>query len=130
MSESRHTPSLEWCAGLFEGEGWLCLHRRKAKDRIKTRADLMVGMTNTECVLLEVLANRWGGRLRPRKGTALSRLPLFEWRLEGKKAEIVLLDLLPFLVGAKRSKAEAALTERRNIKPMERRENGTFKPKA
>lgn len=112
MSAAKHTETLAWCAGIFEGEGWVCLHRRKPKDRPTPRADVMAGITNTDTALLQPFVDLWGGRLRPRKGTALSVKQVFEWRLEHRKAEAFLRDILPFVRGAKRVAIDAALVQR------------------
>lgn len=83
MADAKHT--LAWAAGFFEGEGWINIQRKEIKGRV--RHVLNSGITNTEIILLERFRIMFGGRVRPRPGTAISRKPLWEWRAEGLTAE-------------------------------------------
>ncbi len=106
---SKHTPKdLAWIAGLFDGEGCIFIKNRKRKDASNRSFTLVVCMSNTEKVLLRPLL-AWGGRMRPIKGTYLSRKPLFEWRVEAQKASRFLADILMYLRSKKRFKAIHAL---------------------
>lgn len=100
---SKHT-DLAWAAGLFDGEGWVFIKERNKFRRLT----LVCGVTNTETALLEPFLI-WGGRLRPRNGTALSKKPVFEWRIEAQKAARFLSAVYPFLRGAKREKAKSGI---------------------
>ena len=106
-----------WAAGLFEGEGWLYIKATLPRDRRSTKFTLTVGMTNTDPLLLAPYGETWGGRIRPRKGTVLSRKPLLEWRVEARRAEAFLCAILPHIRGAKRSKIEAAVALSQRMRP-------------
>ena len=126
MSETKHTDKdiIIWCAGLFDGEGWIYPAHTKLADRKSFRFQVISGITNTELRLLRPFKRQWGGKIRPRKGTKLSRKPLYEWRIQCLKMEMFLLDVLPYLRGAKRSKAKRALEIRRHIRSPRRRIRG------
>lgn len=111
-NETKHTELLAWCAGLFEGEGWVCLHRRKAKDRTAPRADVMAGVVNSDVLLLQPFVDTWGGRLRSKGATKLTRKQCYEWRLECAKAETFLRAIEPYLRGEKANKVNDALALR------------------
>lgn len=124
---SKHTA---WAAGFFEGEGFVYIGRQRPADRINTRYRLIVGITNTERILLEVFSKYWGGNVRPRKPTGLSRKPLFAWALCGQQAERFLAQILPHLRGKKKNKACLAIEFQQRIRPDKRKRTsrGTIAP--
>ena len=123
-TETKHT--IAWCAGLFEGEGWICAKITVPPDRPNRRFQAVIGITNTDVLLLAPFAERWGGRIRPRKGTALSRKPLFEWRIESFKADRFLREILPYLRGLKKAKVIATILLREQITQERLRDTGKF----
>lgn len=124
MAEHEHA----WAAGLFDGEGWLYIKARdNTPDRVSRRFTLNVGITNSETELLDPFL-KWGGRIRPVKGTALTRKQCYAWTIEARAAALFLMDVLPFLRGKKRKKAEIAIEFQARLRPtLRRREsNGTI----
>lgn len=122
---SKHTVSLEWCAGLWEGEGWVSYKRRRGG----SSRDLCAGIANTDLALLAPFVARWGGRVRPRNGTALSRKQIYEWRRECRGAEAFLRDIQPFVIGAKAALVSAAMAHREQKKRYRlRSDTGQFTP--
>lgn len=82
MAEKVKHTDLSWCAGVLESEGWITICTRRAKDRTNLRFKLIIGVTNSDLGMLTPFVALWGGRLRPRRGTALTRKQCFEWRVE------------------------------------------------
>lgn len=97
-----------WSAGFWEGDGWAFVR----KSPTRKSAYIVAGVTNTDQSVLNIFVDQWGGRLRQRNGTALSRKPVFEWRLESAKAEIFLRDIYPFVMGQKRATVSELLALR------------------
>lgn len=97
-----------FAAGFFVGEGSIIVIR-KMTNKGNVRHVLNCCVTNTEIELLHFLEANYYGRVRPRKGTLLSKKPLWEWRVEGAKAELFLLKIQPFLKGVKLAKANYAI---------------------
>jgi hypothetical protein len=128
MSEAKHT-LIAWCAGVFEGEGWVGVYRRSRKDSPNHRYKVIAGVTNSEIALLTPFVELWNGRLRHRKGTKLSKKTVYEWRLEDKSAEKFLIAVLPYLRGVKSNRARACLELRELAKTDTRhRIAGVFQP--
>lgn len=117
-----------WCAGLFEGEGSIFTKVTTPSDRISRRYQIIVSMGNTDTALLKPFLETWGGRIRPKKGTPLSRKPYFEWRIECSRVVKFLRDVLPFLRGEKREKAIIAIDfkERMTLAGRKRTPRGTI----
>lgn len=112
MTKAQH---IEWCAGFFEGEGWVCITRRQTNTG-NVRHRLHCGITNTELALLEIFANNFGGSIRPCKGSALSKKPLWRWECYDSTAQAFLEVLLPHLRGLKGYAATQALLLRSRMR--------------
>lgn len=109
MTQHTHSTELAWMAGLFDGEGWVFIKEsRRLEVLSKVRHALVIGITNSETNLLTPFL-AWGGRIRPRKGTKLTRKPIFEWRIEAQKATAFLWAIRPYLRGKKAAKADLAI---------------------
>ena len=99
--------SLDYLAGLVDGEGCIRLH---PSNRGKYRKFYpRVQVTNTYKPVLELLVSQYGGAIhsatKPQKeGWKLKH----DWRLTGDKARELLKELLPFLI-IKKEKAEQVL---------------------
>jgi hypothetical protein len=126
-NKTQHT-TIAWAAGLFEGEGSIYVNVTHPPDRQNPRYTVVACMGNTDTALLSVFASLFGGRVRPKRGTALSRKPYWEWRVETAKAEVFLRAILPYLVGQKKAKAVVALQlrERQRLEGRTRTVRGTI----
>lgn len=105
----------EWEAGFFEGEGWIVFVRKQHKNG-SIQHVFTCGITNTEIVFLERFAQKYGGVVRPRRGTKLSKKPLWDWRCYTKNADIFLAAIYPHLIGKKKYVAEQAMLLRSRMK--------------
>lgn len=123
---NKHT--IAWAAGLFEGEGSVYVRVTNPPDRKSTRYTVTVSIGNTDTALLGVFAALWGGKVSPKRGTALSRKPYFVWAIYAAKAEKFLRAVLPYLVGQKKAKTIIALQlrERQRMKDRARSSRGTI----
>lgn len=97
--------SLEYLAGLFDGEGTFSLHRQKkvwANGQTVWYASPLVSISNTDKRLLDAVIDRWGrqsvlsmDRLKPQHKDR------YVWYAASGDAAAVCDDLLPFLIGKK-----------------------------
>lgn len=102
---------LGWFAGLFDGEGSVCIEKNRASQAAGRPRDyyyLRCSVELTDLGALLLLAETFGGRPHPRKGSRLSRKPLYAWAISGVRARAFLTTILPHLV-IKQREAEAAL---------------------
>jgi hypothetical protein len=89
----------------------------------------VVGVTNTDPLLLAPFIEQWGGRARPRKGTALSRKQVYEWRRECRSAEAFLRAIQPYVMGLKSGPVASALAQREaKLRARSRSAQGVFVP--
>lgn len=112
MTKVQHN---EWCAGFFEGEGWICITRRNLKSG-QIRFRIQAGITNTELPLLDIFQLNYGGNIRPCKGSALSKKALWRWECYDKTTEAFLENILPHLRGLKGYAATQALLLRSRMR--------------
>lgn len=98
---------LAWAAGLFEGEGTVCIN----KPTRRNCGHLIVSVVNTDHEVLEYFAARWPGRIA--KATGLDPLrerPAWVWLTAARKAAVFLADIQAFIVTARvRTKIELGL---------------------
>jgi len=85
-------------AGIYEGEGWLSLARRRRANG-SCAYSLIAGVNNTSVEVLDFLAEHWGGSrgCYERQGYR----PLHTWRLSGRSAVEFLRDVEPFILSAR-----------------------------
>lgn len=95
-----------WAAGFFEGEGCIYVGRI---GKVRIRHIVRCLITNTELSLLQIFETNYGGRIRTKKGTRLSRKPLWEWAVHAKTAAAFLTKILPYMNGKKKLNAIDAL---------------------
>lgn len=86
-----------WAAGLIEGEGCFAFSGRKDS----TRA-IVVCVSQTELEAVTDLAAMFGGRIRVCLGRTLRHKPVYEWRVGGLRAYIVLKTIRPYLRSIRR----------------------------
>lgn len=94
-------------AGLFDGEG--CIGLAKMKKENSYSFSLSMGMTSPKAI--NDFYNAFGGRVKLREYPHPNWRPLYHWYVYGKRAELILRTLAPFL-RVKREEAELALKMR------------------
>ena len=103
--------SIEWIAGLFEGEGCITVARqapRRSHRNWNAHHATLLTMGNTDRNLLLPLWRRFGGTIRefvPANGSQRAWM----WRLSGGPASSALEDMLPHMVGRKGEQAKVAI---------------------
>lgn len=105
---------LAYFAGLFDGEGWICITRtRPDKGRKLPSYSLNVGVANTHRGVMDEFRSAFGGRIDTRidkDGYA----PCHHWSASMKTIELFLQAMLPHLL-IKREQALIALEFRKSI---------------
>ena len=95
---------IAYFAGLFDGEGSIAVYTNKG-DR-SARFGITIGMVNPK--VIEDLRLAFGGSIYKQVRTGR---PVYYWRTFGKRAELILKILLPYL-RVKREEAELAIAYR------------------
>lgn len=95
--------TLEWAAGLFEGEGTILI-RKRPEDQIA------LSLTSTdEDVVTEFFRVVNGGRVYGPYQYKSSNKPFWKWNADGRFARPILKLLLPYLCKRRGQRAEEAL---------------------
>lgn|SRR5262245_7055895 len=90
-----------YVAGIIDGEG--CINFSRARTTIFVR----ILVVNTNCELLEMLKDQYGGDIYPLSGRHTGWNQAYQWRLSGTKAIDLLDEIYPFLI-VKRLQADTA----------------------
>lgn len=101
--------SIEWAAGLFEGEGCISINRSRGNQYLT----LSLQMVDEDVVraFQEVVGIGGIEHSHPPAHKAAGRQPTFMWRVYGPKAEEVAWMLAPYLFSRRRKKLADSLTE-------------------
>lgn len=90
-----------WAAGIVDGEGCIFIQRddrlrKDSKRQVWHTLKIVIGMCHQETIL----KLQWilGGGLYSRPPGQVSKGPLYELHINGKKAEQALVAMLPYLV--------------------------------
>lgn len=106
--------SLEYLAGLVDGEGCIRLHPSNKGKYRKYYPRLQV--TNTYKPILDMLVDQYGGAIHSAKTPQKEGWKIkHDWRLTGDKARELLNQLLPYLI-IKQEKAKEVLLHDQKIK--------------
>jgi len=101
---------LAYIAGLFDGEGSICIAKAKPRGGRKSpHYTLAINITNTNMEVLEWTQSLFGGSINRKEGV---NKPCFSWYCSALKAEHFLMSILPFLK-IKKGRAKIALGYRR-----------------
>jgi hypothetical protein len=109
---------IAYLAGFFDGEG--CIQINKIDTKIRLRYYLRVSANQVNPKPIQMLYEEFGGHVSKRSGSR----GVYQWITQGRKANVVLETLLPFLI-VKSAQAELALEfqeslqYRRYYKPTE-----------
>jgi hypothetical protein len=107
------TPTLEYLAGYFEGEGSICFTDKKFPQ-------LKVKIKSGDHAILVHFYNRFGGSFNPVKISRKHNRQIHEWIVTNTKAQEVLKELRPFFQ-IKGAIADSVLTLQFNTKSEARR---------
>ena len=99
---------MAWAGGLFDGEGYITVH--KAKRPKKTHKYVNLGLRMTDRDAVERFNAVFPGNLGSYPGREHEKL-VHRWTLSGKKALPVLQALLPYLCQRRRERAAEVLEE-------------------
>jgi len=83
---------LAWAAGLFEGEGTICINKPH-KNHLGT---LRCYVGNTDREIVEFFLEGWGGHLHEIKASGNRRVA-WQWTVAATKATKFIKDILPYL---------------------------------
>ncbi len=89
---------LAWCAGFFDGEGYVTIQTRKSKLKGKEYVGyyLRIGVNHVSPKPLYELQRVFGGTIKQQKVTG-NRHPRHSWNLSCNQAKTALIQLLPYL---------------------------------
>lgn len=96
-----HTHKIAWCAGFFDGEGYVTIQRRncKAKNgKVYTGHYLRIGINHVAPEPLYEIQKHLGGKVVLFSGVTGNRHPRHQWCLNCKSAEEGLKILRPYLI--------------------------------
>ena len=93
--------TIEWVAGLFEGEGTI--------NNTKPNYYLMIAIQMTDKDILDRLYNKYGGSLCSCKKQQVHHKDAWRWQLSGQKAANLLNEMLPLLGNRRTLRAQEAM---------------------
>ncbi len=98
---------LAWCAGFFDGEGFVTIQERKSivKDKIYRGYYLRIGVNHVAVEPLEELQRLLGGTIRKQLGIPVGNRHLrHSWQMSCQQAREALIKMMPYF----RNKQEVA----------------------
>ena len=104
------TAELAYLAGIIDGEGCFCLHRRRGT--LIGSTQLQIG--NTDLRLLQWVSQHFGGSVKLEKRQNLHHKPVWRWTSTAEALETLTRAVLPFLI-VKREQAELLLAYRATV---------------
>ena len=95
---------LAWCAGFFDGEGWITIQRRnqKYKDKVYESLYLRIGINHVAPEPLHEINRVLGGKLRFDENSpscskdGFTRKPRYSWTSSCNEAKEILIQLMPY----------------------------------
>lgn len=100
--------SLEYIAGLLDGEGCITIEKSKRKGKRNFSFDLRVTIVNKCKKVLELIHQQFNGSLIPRNHTKPQHSICWTWTITSNKAKEFLNLILPFMV-IKKEEAKVAI---------------------
>lgn len=90
---------LAWAAGFFDGEGYVTIGKRKSvvNGKIYESLYLRVGINHVAPEPLTKMHELFGGAIEYTAKVAGNRKPRYRWVVNTKKAQEVLVQLLPYM---------------------------------
>lgn len=105
------THKIAWCAGFFDGEGYVTIQRRNSKaknGKTYTGHYLRIGINHVAPAPLYEMQKYFGGKVVKFSNVTGNRKPRHQWCLNCASASEAITRLLPYLVN-KNNVAELAL---------------------
>lgn len=99
---------LAWAAGFFDGEGCISVVRCTHKGVAREQVQVLLDVAQVNPTPLERLVALFGGRIRVSPNGQDGAWRIHAWRIYGRKAGVILQQVLPYLIG-KRRQAELCL---------------------
>src|SRR2546430_17491556 len=96
---------LGYLAGIVDGDGTIAIRESLPSRWRGLGYHAQLSVWNTSLTLMSWLTATWGGTIRPKRPSALSKKPLYQWQIGGYKAENVIAQILAYLL-VKRRNAE------------------------
>ena len=101
--------TLDYVAGIIDGEGTITLSRMRKTDQWRTP---VVSVSSTTIEILDAMVAVFGGHICKHKVYKDHHLPSFSWRVEGRKAVDLCTQLKDsLLVPSKRKRASLIATK-------------------
>lgn len=105
--------SIEYLAGLFDGEGTVTLSRRNASDLYRTPT---LSLSSTTKELVDVCKDAFGGWIISKKQYAAHHKPAWHWYCNGDAAISASSQLLPYIrEPAKRHRMTLLCTQYKSV---------------
>jgi hypothetical protein len=97
-----HTHKIAWCAGFFDGEGFITVQRRKSKvkDKVYEGHYLRIGVNHVAIEPLRELQKILGGTIRQQSEHTVegNRKRRHSWQMSTSDAAEALRKMLPFML--------------------------------
>ena len=106
--------ALAYAAGLFDGEGSVCITYSPANSRGNRVHKLHVLVINTDLRMLNWLQTRFGGHIKEQAKGPLSRRICWNWQPGALQAETFLRSIRPYSIG-KSAQIDVALAFRSTV---------------
>lgn len=95
-----HTHKLAWCAGFFDGEGFVTIQERKQKikDKVYRGYYLRIGINHVAPEPLQEIQKILGGTLRKQSEHSIvgNRKQRFSWQMSCQAASEALIKMMPY----------------------------------
>lgn len=119
---------LAWCAGFFDGEGWITIQRRNSKVNGNTYEGhyLRIGINHVAPEPLQFLQSVLGGVFKydisseKQQADGCKRKPRYKWHASTSEAAEIIKQLLPYMRN-KNKVAELALTFQNTMRTDKRK---------
>lgn len=113
-----HAHNLAWAAGFFDGDGYVCIQRRKQtiNGKVYIGHYLRAGVNHVGLEPVRFCHKLFGGSLELQTKTQGNRKPRWQWCVNTKQAEKFLVQIMPYLHNKQRA-AEIGLELQRTMLP-------------
>ena len=105
---------IHYAAGLFDGEGYVRIGRRKAQNGNGEVMQVVIGIAMTDPRPLVFMSRRFTGNVNTQARSNPRHRPLHSWMITSRRANEFLLQVLPFLL-VKKEEATLAIEFQANI---------------
>jgi hypothetical protein len=106
--------NVSYVAGLFDGEGFVRIHRWEKPNSVHIRYNLIAGINMTHRPIIEMMHKEFGGGLRSARKETRGKRVLFCWMVASQGAATFLRRIQPHAV-VKKDQIDLALEFQANI---------------